>query len=495
MRGLVLLLLSGLLLVGAALTGLEPARTLGAALLAMTLLGMALSAAAGVGLRLHVAAHPAVITVGESAQLRAEVSPRALVQRVPIARVQLHVAETGHPSEHHGPGGGLGAQPGGGVSVVVHPPRRGTHRLGSVQVRATDILGMGVLTRRSTNAAQVTAVPALEDAETDPSSLAGGSAHAHSGDVSPIPRPYTTHDDIRRIHWRASARGYGLMTREEEPATSRTAVVLLDTRAPAAAGRDEGAGAAAGRPGGAGGAAGRAGGAAGRAGGVAGGAEGEVAGPHNLARQQREDRAVGLAASLTALLEQHHWRVRLLDATGTTLAALGSDTAGPSTGGLDARGGAGQGARGGAGPRHDLHAMQLALADLAFTAPPGALAPSADPAEEIAATITISVGPDTPHEHGASPDESARAGAGTGAGHDAPSSHSAPSHLGAVHSPDAAQVHITVVPPADDPPGEVRARRIGRTLNLDAPVDASFEDILRAAVSATSGTMLSRSSA
>jgi hypothetical protein len=49
------------------------------------------------------------------------------------------------------------------------------------------------------------------------------------GEIGPIARPYAPGDDIRRIHWRASARTGRLMTREDEPTAGRSAVVVLDT--------------------------------------------------------------------------------------------------------------------------------------------------------------------------------------------------------------------------------------------------------------------------
>src|SRR5699024_701848 len=44
-----------------------------------------------------------------------------------------------------------------------------------------------------------------------------------------IARPYSSGDDIRRIHWRASARTGRLMTREDEPSAGQSAVIVLDT--------------------------------------------------------------------------------------------------------------------------------------------------------------------------------------------------------------------------------------------------------------------------
>ena len=50
-------------------------------------------------------------------------------------------------------------------------------------------------------------------------------------------REYRQGDDVRRIHWRSTARSGDLMVRREEQALDPSTTVLLDTRAPAHAGR------------------------------------------------------------------------------------------------------------------------------------------------------------------------------------------------------------------------------------------------------------------
>src|SRR5699024_244044 len=49
------------------------------------------------------------------------------------------------------------------------------------------------------------------------------------GEIGPIARPYASAGDIRRVHWRASARTGQLMTREEEPSAGQSAATVLDT--------------------------------------------------------------------------------------------------------------------------------------------------------------------------------------------------------------------------------------------------------------------------
>jgi uncharacterized protein (DUF58 family) len=64
-----------------------------------------------------------------------------------------------------------------------------------------------------------------------------GDGHARSlaaaGDEDVVPREYRHGDDVRRVHWRSTARRGELMVRREEQARQNVATVLLDTRAAA----------------------------------------------------------------------------------------------------------------------------------------------------------------------------------------------------------------------------------------------------------------------
>jgi uncharacterized protein (DUF58 family) len=54
---------------------------------------------------------------------------------------------------------------------------------------------------------------------------------AHTGADDVIPRTYLTGDDLRRVHWRATARSGELMVRREEEPWRSTATIVLDRRA------------------------------------------------------------------------------------------------------------------------------------------------------------------------------------------------------------------------------------------------------------------------
>ncbi|WP_354639677.1 DUF58 domain-containing protein [Kitasatospora camelliae] len=123
------------------------------------------------------------------------------------------------------------------VSYRVRSDLRGRYPLGPLQLRLADPFGMCELTRSFAAADTLTVVPQVQPLA--PVRLPGdwsgqGESNAHAmalaGDDDVIPREYRHGDDLRRVHWKSTAR-YGelMVRREEQPLTAR-ATVLLDTR-------------------------------------------------------------------------------------------------------------------------------------------------------------------------------------------------------------------------------------------------------------------------
>jgi uncharacterized protein (DUF58 family) len=71
-----------------------------------------------------------------------------------------------------------------------------------------------------------------------------GGGHTRTADTAGeddvIPRPYRDGDELRRVHWRSTARHGELMVRREEQRWRNRAVLLLDTRARAHSGAGAG---------------------------------------------------------------------------------------------------------------------------------------------------------------------------------------------------------------------------------------------------------------
>ncbi|MET9428673.1 DUF58 domain-containing protein [Streptomyces sp. NPDC003036] len=124
------------------------------------------------------------------------------------------------------------------VSYRVRSDLRGRYPLGPLQLRLNDPFGMCELTRSFSAYDTLTVVPRTEPLP--PVRLAGDApgygdgrqrALAVAGDDDVIPREYRYGDDLRRVHWRSTARYGELMVRREEQPHRARCTVLLDTRA------------------------------------------------------------------------------------------------------------------------------------------------------------------------------------------------------------------------------------------------------------------------
>ncbi|MEV7086590.1 DUF58 domain-containing protein [Streptomyces sp. NPDC093085] len=123
------------------------------------------------------------------------------------------------------------------VSYRVRSDLRGRYPLGPLQLRLSDPFGMCELTRSFSAFDLLTVIPRTEPLP--PVRLAGEaaghgdgrqSALALAGDDDVIPRGYRHGDDLRRVHWRSTARHGELMVRREEQPRRARCTVLLDTR-------------------------------------------------------------------------------------------------------------------------------------------------------------------------------------------------------------------------------------------------------------------------
>ncbi|GFH35098.1 DUF58 domain-containing protein [Streptomyces pacificus] len=123
------------------------------------------------------------------------------------------------------------------VSYRVRSDLRGRYPLGPLQLRLDDPFGMCELTRSFSTADTLTVVPRTEPlpAVSLPGDAAGHGegrqrTSALAGDDDVIPRTYRHGDDLRRVHWRSTARYGELMVRREEQPRRPSCTVLLDTR-------------------------------------------------------------------------------------------------------------------------------------------------------------------------------------------------------------------------------------------------------------------------
>ncbi|MER6623047.1 DUF58 domain-containing protein [Streptomyces sp. NPDC000931] len=129
------------------------------------------------------------------------------------------------------------------VSYRVRSDLRGRYPLGPLQLRLSDPFGMCELTRSFSTYDTLTVIPRVEPLP--PVRLSGEAkgygdgrqrALALAGEDDAIPRGYRYGDDLRRVHWRSTARYGELMVRREEQPQRARCTVLLDTRGVAYAG-------------------------------------------------------------------------------------------------------------------------------------------------------------------------------------------------------------------------------------------------------------------
>lgn len=127
-----------------------------------------------------------------------------------------------------------------GSAVIGYPLRpvlRGIHSVGPLYGSATDPLGLAEFDRSLAGPDQLVVLPRVVALRGLPAALGSGegspgAARAHQGQGSSdiLTRPYRQGDELRRVHWRSTARYDELMVRLEERPWRGAMTVLLDRR-------------------------------------------------------------------------------------------------------------------------------------------------------------------------------------------------------------------------------------------------------------------------
>lgn len=114
---------------------------------------------------------------------------------------------------------------------------RGRYRVGPLTVRLADPFGMVELVRSFSQSDRLTVTPAIVPLQAGRLSGAwtgGGDSVARAvsaaGEDDVAPREYRHGDDLRRVHWRSTARHGELMVRREEQHWQSSGTLFLDTR-------------------------------------------------------------------------------------------------------------------------------------------------------------------------------------------------------------------------------------------------------------------------
>ncbi len=134
----------------------------------------------------------------------------------------------------------LGSHQASSVAYTVRADVRGRYPIGPLVIRLTDPFGLCELTRSFPSVDRLTVIPQViklpsvrlggEYAGTGDSRARSVAVH---GEDDAATREYRRGDDLRRVHWRSTARTGELMVRREEQPWESRATVVLDTRADA----------------------------------------------------------------------------------------------------------------------------------------------------------------------------------------------------------------------------------------------------------------------
>jgi len=184
-------------------------------------------------LKVERAVQPNPVSVGQRATVRVSVRANGLTERIRLAGLKL-----GEQAAVELSGGRpLRARVERSIDTIsvgypIHASRRGRWELGPLNVRHADPLGLASVGSVLGGAAQVTVWPAVTDLRLPSDALVGEPDRVALGARSPSTddaalRDYREGDDLRRVHWRSTARLGDLMVRSDERAGMRPASVLL----------------------------------------------------------------------------------------------------------------------------------------------------------------------------------------------------------------------------------------------------------------------------
>ncbi|ASO19437.1 uncharacterized protein (DUF58 family) [Actinoalloteichus hoggarensis] len=126
------------------------------------------------------------------------------------------------------------------LSYRVRPSTRGFHRVGPLLLKVTDSFGLAEYDRETAGTSTLIVVPTVQPLHGVPGGSGLGAGEDGSirlrsgqGEDDAIVRPYRQGDDLRKVHWKSTARRDELMVRVEDRPWRGGTTVLLDTRSAA----------------------------------------------------------------------------------------------------------------------------------------------------------------------------------------------------------------------------------------------------------------------
>lgn len=178
---------------------------------------------------------PARVTAGSTARVRLELANLTRLSTRPLLAEDRVPYALGAPPRFV-----LDRLPGGRTAAVSYSLRsevRGRYAIGPLRLRLADPFGLCELTRSFTATDSLVVVPRVWPlGPVDAGGMWAGTGDsltrnaAASGEDDVATREYREGDDLRRVHWRSTARRGELMVRREEQPRQMRATVLLDSR-------------------------------------------------------------------------------------------------------------------------------------------------------------------------------------------------------------------------------------------------------------------------
>lgn len=253
-RGAVVAAAGACLVVVGVATALPALVRAGVLALALPVVAAAVLLAARPSARVVRTVEPSAVPVGQDARVRLGVEVSCALPLVSLMAQDARSPGLGARSRFviAGAARARAGRPGAATTVTyrVRPTRRGRHRVGPLTITLTDPLalaraaplpvtevrpGAGEVASGATLLATPVVVPLPEEGGEvvgqgagDRSTLASGAGGEPAAGV----RQYRTGDDVRRVHWRATARTDHLMVREDEHSAAHRAVVVLAVDGP-----------------------------------------------------------------------------------------------------------------------------------------------------------------------------------------------------------------------------------------------------------------------
>ncbi|GAA1664494.1 DUF58 domain-containing protein [Glycomyces endophyticus] len=124
------------------------------------------------------------------------------------------------------------------VNYTITPGSRGAYELGPLTVRTSDPFGLAVSVQEFPVTTELIVTPRIQPLRSlllpGGAGMSSGESASHTvaitGNDDIAVREYRNGDDMRRVHWKASAHRGQLMVRREEQPWENNAAVLLDVR-------------------------------------------------------------------------------------------------------------------------------------------------------------------------------------------------------------------------------------------------------------------------